>query len=56
MVNRLTAPFYIKKNLKGLDNIQKFLALIYFPTICLMWYGYYMWKDTTQNMKKVKSE
>lgn len=44
MITKIIAPFNFKKATKGLDWKGKIIAIIYFPTILMMWYGYYMWQ------------
>jgi hypothetical protein len=41
---KLTAPFNWKKATKGLDWKGKLIAILYFPQILIMWYGYYAWR------------
>ena len=49
-MNKLTAPFCWKRNTRGLDNLQKLIAIVYYPVFLLMWYGYYSWaKEGEQN-------
>ncbi len=39
MVNNILAIFNLKVGLRGMTTIQKVICILYFPVICLMWYG-----------------
>ena len=39
----IIAPFNFKKATRGLNWKGKTIAVLYFPAILLVWYGYYMW-------------
>lgn len=43
-LQKLIAPFNFRRATQGLDNKRKIIAILYFPAIFLMWYGYYMWE------------
>ena len=47
----LISPFNFKRAIKGLDWKGKTIAVVYFPTILMMWYGYYMWNQ--KNLKEI---
>ncbi len=45
ILKKIIAPLNIKKGTKGLTPQAKVISILYYPVICLMWWGYYMWKN-----------
>lgn len=42
-LKKILSPFNFKAATRGLSIKEKVLAALYFPSILVMWYGYYMW-------------
>lgn len=54
MKMKLLAPFKFHKETMDFITKKKWSAIIVYPVIIIMWYGYYMWKDEIVMSKKDK--
>lgn len=53
---KLIAPFRFNKATKGMNNKEKAIVIIYFPSLILMWYFYYAWKNNESFVLNAKGE
>ncbi len=53
-MNKITAPFYLQRNFRGMSIQEKIVGIIYYPVILIMWYGYYMWVKPVDSFWEAK--